>query len=422
LSTALVALLAALPTGSAVAAPAAPSVTTIPVVESLPARDLEEVLSTLPVGALNTTQLSELIAKLPGIEGLVPSLGLGGLTNLKTALSAAITDLAGKGATLRQLLEPAGLPSTLGTELGKLLPLLGTLLGGNPTTKLTEALGSKTPTELVDELLRAVTEPADLSQLLSEIAAGLSLTAPKTLLQSLLGTTMTGGFGLTTVEGAATALDTSTASLTHALEPVTKEADLPATTQALTAPLATGKLLGVINGVKGLTAGLLGSESKETSKETNSEGGKEHTDDKETTTTQETGGSGGGSGNSGGASGNPGGTTVVVNPLTEPGVTSPATIAQALGRLKIVSHRVRGRIATLVMQVPAAGKLTLSGSGVRAMNRQADRPERITLRVTLSRAGASSLRRHHRLHVRLLASFKPSSRPSSSAAVTVTFA
>jgi hypothetical protein len=84
---------------------------------------------------------------------------------------------------------------------------------------------------------------------------------------------------------------------------------------------------------------------------------------------------------------------------------------------------VQGRIATIVVQVPAAGNISLDGSGVRSVRREAAKAERVTLRAVLTRAGVTSLhRRHNRLRVKLKASFKQTSGPSSSATVTVNFA
>jgi hypothetical protein len=82
-----------------------------------------------------------------------------------------------------------------------------------------------------------------------------------------------------------------------------------------------------------------------------------------------------------------------------------------------------GHIATLVLQIPAAGKVVVSGGGVRAIGKGVTKPERLTVKVPLSKAGTASLRKHrNRLSVALKASFKPTSGASSSAGVTVHFA
>ncbi len=91
-------------------------------------------------------------------------------------------------------------------------------------------------------------------------------------------------------------------------------------------------------------------------------------------------------------------------------------------RIRIISRKVRGDAVTTVVQVPAAGRLTLRGSGVRAVSEQADRAERVTLRTVLTKAGVASLRKHrHRLKLRLELSFKEVAGPSASTTTTVGF-
>jgi hypothetical protein len=57
---------------------------------------------------------------------------------------------------------------------------------------------------------------------------------------------------------------------------------------------------------------------------------------------------------------------------------------------------------------------------VRSLRAQVSKAERVTLRITLSKAGTASLRKHrHGLKLELNASFAPVSGASSSAATTV---
>jgi hypothetical protein len=420
LSAALIALLAAIPTGSAVAAPSAKSATTIPVVNALPTEDLEQVLSTLPVSDLGTTgnvskEVAQILSGLPALNGLT-------LNKLEQSLSDLLKTLPAS-TTLAELLKPgSGLKSTLESTLnGALGGLLGGLLGSSPASTLLGAIGSKTPTELVDQLLSEVTEPAKLSQLLNEIAGGLSPTSLNTLLQGLLGTTMTADFVTGTVKSVAETLGTPTESLVTDL-------NLPETTQALTAPLDNGKLLGLLDGVGGLNLSLLGSETGSGgSGGSGGAGGSGSGSEGGAGSGSSGSGSGGSGDSSGGSSGTPGGTTLVINTPVTPSPSSPpasgsATTAAA-GKLKILSHKVRGDVATLVLQAPAAGKIALGGSGVRSVRRETAKAERVTLRAVLSKAGVASLRhRHHRLQVTLKASFKQTGGPSSSATVAVTFA
>ena len=131
---------------------------------------------------------------------------------------------------------------------------------------------------------------------------------------------------------------------------------------------------------------------------------------------------GGGSGGSGGAGGSsPGSTLVLLSvPGTAPGTPAAATAAK-VGKIKVLSHKVKRRQATLVVQVPAAGTLSTAGHGVRAVHRQASRAEKVTVHLALTGAGISALRRHHVMRVPLKVSFAPVSGAKSSASVALQF-
>jgi hypothetical protein len=113
----------------------------------------------------------------------------------------------------------------------------------------------------------------------------------------------------------------------------------------------------------------------------------------------------------------------VVNGLSAPGASGSGSTAKgALTKLEILSRGVRGDAATLVLDVPAAGTLVLSGKGVRSVREQVDRAERVSVRAVLTKAGAALLRkRRHRLEVKLEVSFAPVSGTRSSTATAVAF-
>jgi hypothetical protein len=397
LSISLIALLAAIPTTSAGArsTSAAPSFTPPASVSGLPSGEVEKLLSEIPLGSLNVTQLTELLSKLPAL-GALPA------GKLNEGLTTTIESLVGKGATLGQLTNPTEVVPKLEAELNKLIPLLGTVLGGNPTAKLTEALGSLTPSQLLSSLLNSASKPEQL------MGQALATVNPEKL-QTLLGTTLTGEpFAKTTVGELAGTLGTTAGTLASDLGKTTEQ--LPATALALTAPLTNGKTLGALNSLGGLSLSLLGSGSQE--KGSVREGGGSGS---------ATGGQG--SGSSGGSGGSSGGTTLVVNNPLARQTAAAGSGSKAAGRIKILSHRVKGKVATIVLQVPAAGKLTLGGSGVRSVHRETAEAERVTLRVVLTRAGVALLRRRHsRLRVKLRASFKQIGGPDSSATTAVSFA
>jgi hypothetical protein len=427
LSVVFVTLLAALPTASASAAPSTPGVTLPATVSAVPSSEVEALLSGVSLSDLNTTRLTEALAKLPGLSTLPAG-------KLKEALTKAIEGLTGKGGTLGRLLQPSEIVPGLEVELKKLLSLpelLSLLKGENLTTKLTAALGSTTPSELLDTLLGSTGNPeATLTQLFSELN-------PEAL-KTLLGATLAGEpFSKTTVGELAGKLGMSTETLTKALDTTT--AQLPEDATALTAPLTDGKALGVLDGLSNITLGLLGSPTQEKAGGEGSGGSGSGGGSGGSGSGGSSGSSGGGSGGSGSGDGNggsggagsggaPGTTTVSVNvPLAQTAPIQPSTAkgssTKKAGKIKILSYRVRGRVVTLVVRVPAAGTVALGGSGVRLVRRQTAKAERVTLRTVLTRAGVASLRRHrHGLRVKLEASFEIAGGSSSSAVLVVNFA
>jgi hypothetical protein len=175
---------------------------------------------------------------------------------------------------------------------------------------------------------------------------------------------------------------------------------MPASDTALTAPLADGRTLGVIEGTKGLDLGTLS-------------GG----------TLGAGGGSSGGAGGAGGTggSGTPGSTTTVPSSVPSQSSATPARSAKpTLAKVKILSRKVKGDVVTLVVQLPAAGKLLVSGRGVKKLSRQVKKAQRLTLRVVATKAEASLLHKHRRrVSLELEASFTPVSGPSSATGTKV---
>ncbi|HEX5853702.1 MAG TPA: hypothetical protein VFY36_11480 [Solirubrobacteraceae bacterium] len=372
-------------------------------VVTLPPAEVQEVLSDVPLEDLSAVQLSELLSQLPGLTTLPQG-------QLQEALTKAIETLAGEGGTLAQLSNPTGLISNLEGGLGEVLSpleLLGLLKGESLTTLLTGGLGTPEATQLLGGLLSSA---PDAKQLIEQVLAAVN----GEQLETLLGTTLAGEpVSMGTVEELAGQLGTTDEGLAEALGKTTTQ--LPPGALALTAPLANGKTLGMLNGVEGLTFDLLGP-SPEEGPAGGSGGG-----------AGGAGGSGGASGgsggSSGGSSGTPGGTTVVINALAPPSPTAAASTTQAgLAKVKILSRRVRRHTVTLLVQVPAAGTLTVTGRGLRSLRKQASRAERVTLRASLTKAAVTSLRAHRRhRRIALRVSFAAVGGRGSSASTTVTF-
>jgi hypothetical protein len=376
-------------------------------VSTLPPEEVQEVLSGIPLEDLSAVQLSELLSQLSG-------LGTVNTAKLQEALTKSIEGLAGEGATLAQLSNPTELIGSLEGQLKEVLSLpelLALLKGEGLTSLLTSGLGTPEATKLLGGLLSSSEDP---KQLIEQALGGVNTEK----LDALLGTSLNGeAVGVSTVEGLAGQLGTTDEGLAEALG--TSTSKLPAKALALTAPLTNGKTLGMLNGVEGLTLGLLSPAQKEKEEAGGGSGGG-------------TGGSGGGTGgaggsggSSGGSSGTPGGTTIVVNTLAPQAAPTLASAASAKTvKIRILSWRVRRHAVTLVVQVPGAGRLALAGRGLRSQHAQAARAERMTLRTSLTRAGVASLRgrgrgRHARMQVRL--SFAPVSGRSSSASTAVVF-
>jgi hypothetical protein len=375
LSAGLIAMLAALPTASANAAG--------PSVAALPSPEVQSVLGETPLSGLNAPELAGLLAELPAFEGVNP-------TTLTAALEKVLAELTAEEADLSELLSNGEAATKLETALkellGGLFSQLEGQLGGNPATKLGEVLSSSTVTEILGKLLGSSPEP---QALLSEILAALNPEA----LQKLTGGLPTGEpVSKQTVGELASELETTAPKLAEELG--TTSSVLPETAMALTAPLTNGKALGAFRGAEGVTLGLI-------------EKGAQTVD-------------GGAGGNTGGTPA-PGSTTIILQ-QPAPQTSAPSGAAAKAGKLKILSHHVKGKKATVVVEVPAAGKLTLSGKGVHSLSRETAKAERVTLHTTLSRAGAASARKHHhKLKVPLKVSFKPTAGAASSAAATLAF-
>jgi hypothetical protein len=372
-------------------------------VAALPSNEVEQVLSGVPLNDLSAAKLSEVLSQLPGFKALV-----GG--SLREALAKEIEGLQGEGGTLGQLLSSSELVSGLEAQLKKLLsvpeltelelPLL--LEGKSLSGVLGEVLGSVTARQALGGLLGSAGEP---EQLLEQLLA-----APNPgKLKALLGSTLSGEpFTVGTVGGLASEMGTTPEGLAKDMD--TTSSQLPASAMALTAPLADDKTLGVLDGLEGLDLGLLGSNNEKTPEGAGAGPGG-------------SGGAGAGGSGGNGAAGTPGNTTLVIDNLpAQDAASGSSSSAKALAKVKVLSRKVKGQEAVLVVQVPSAGTLVLKGTRMRRVREQADRAERLTLRAVLTRAGVASLREHHhRLRVKLELSFAPVGGPASSTATTVAF-
>jgi uncharacterized membrane protein YgcG len=407
----------------------------------LSAGELQKLLSALPLGDLSTAQLAHYLATLEGVSVLA-ELKLGllsheelGVAGLEESLSKAIEQL-GPSAKLGELADVEDLLPALETVLeGKLGGLLAVLLGAlGAEAGLESALSSLSLEQLVGSLLKYTTPHEQLAGELSGLAGGLfeELSAEHKLEGLLDGSELTGGFAPKSVKEVAAQLNTTPVAVSEELGQTA--AQLPESATMLTAPLKDGKLAGVAPAAKGLVTGLLSDlgEAPE-GEEGGGKGGPEGTGSHEGESkgnspgAGEDKGSGGGGGQGGpggsGSGGSSGSTTVVLTVPGTPAGKGTGVAKPKVGKVSILSHRVRGHIATITLRVPSAGTATVAGKGVHGVSRQAARSERLTLQVSLSKATSASLRHHRRrLAVKLEVSFHPTAGSGSSATATVVFA
>jgi uncharacterized membrane protein YgcG len=376
-------------------------------VSPLPSVEVEQLLAEVPLNDLSATQLGEVLSQLPGLSILPTSTS-------KQALTETIEHLAGEGATLGQLAGSSELISGLEGHLKGLLSisqLLSLLKGQSLTTVLNDALGSLSSNQILSGLLGASSTPTQV------IEGALTATNP-TKLESLLGSTLTGEpFSKTTVGELASELGMTVEQV--ASDVGTTSSELPSTATALIAPLTDGKTLGVLKALEGLHLGLFEGEGGSGSSGSGS-GGSGGSGSGTGSSGSGTGGSGGAGGSS---SGTPAGTTVVLDsPIPSSTAVTSSSSKPASAKIKLLSKKVRGDVVTLVLSVPAAGRLTLTGHDVRSVAEQTDGAERVTLRTVLRKADAASLRRHrHHLEVKLAVAFKGTGGQRSSITTGVAF-
>jgi hypothetical protein len=83
---------------------------------------------------------------------------------------------------------------------------------------------------------------------------------------------------------------------------------------------------------------------------------------------------------------------------------------------------VKGTTARLKVRVPAAGRVSLSGSGIKTTKKSVGKAQTVNLTVTLSAKARATLRKKHRLVVNARVGYVPKSGSASSATVRITFA
>lgn len=353
-----------------------------------------------------------IVKALGGLAGHLGDLGSGGSESFDGLISALLSSLPGGPGTL----QPEILKALEEVGQSGLRPILEALKGsgslsGEGLTQLEGLLGqlgSLSPSELQQKLtqLLGTLDPSELTGLLGTLFATLTPIQAQGIAEGLLG-------GVDTLSSTKTAGElaqtTGTSADKLSEEVGTAPASLPESVPAVSGSLAgdKGAVVSLIDGADGLAGGL------------GSKGGEP--------------GSGGGSGGAGGAggAGSGSGLTLAVNApastvsITMPGSTAGSTTTGGAkaGKLRILSHKVRGDTATIVLSVPAAGRVVLSGADMKGDARNLLRAQRLVLKVKLAKAGIASLthKRARTLKVRVEAAFQPMQGERSSASALLTF-
>jgi hypothetical protein len=114
-----------------------------------------------------------------------------------------------------------------------------------------------------------------------------------------------------------------------------------------------------------------------------------------------------------GSSGAPG-----VGNLT-PGSTAFPPLA-AVGKVSIAKHSYKKGMLALLVDAPSNGTLRVTGDGLTTLEKSCPRASTYELKLSLTRAGKASLRKRHRLQLKVRVGFTPISGTASSTTLTLT--
>jgi hypothetical protein len=103
---------------------------------------------------------------------------------------------------------------------------------------------------------------------------------------------------------------------------------------------------------------------------------------------------------------------------------TPISIQGCKPAITILSHKVKGRTATIVITVPSAGKLQATGKGLSKWTGKTHGAGNLTAKLTLSSKEQASLVRHHRKTqpVRVKLTFTPTKGPKLTTTLTIKIA
>jgi hypothetical protein len=114
------------------------------------------------------------------------------------------------------------------------------------------------------------------------------------------------------------------------------------------------------------------------------------------------------------------GSSTTIAPAALP-VNPPPASKSTVTKVKIISHKVKGHVLTLVVKAPASGKLTVSAAHVTSQSKKTTKAQTVTFRLALTKAGIASVKRHRKINAKVKVAFKPTSGTASSATTTAHF-
>jgi hypothetical protein len=99
---------------------------------------------------------------------------------------------------------------------------------------------------------------------------------------------------------------------------------------------------------------------------------------------------------------------------------TPVTITGCTPAIAVVSHKVKGRIATLVVSVPSPGKLTATGKGLSKGTVKAAKAGDVTVKVALTKAETARLSKHKGRKLKATVRLQFAAKTGSSLSTTTT--
>jgi hypothetical protein len=85
------------------------------------------------------------------------------------------------------------------------------------------------------------------------------------------------------------------------------------------------------------------------------------------------------------------------------------------------TSKVKGSTATLRVKVPGPGAISVTGGSVKKATKRAGKASTVSVKVSLSKAGKKSVKRHKKLTVSLRVRFTPNGGTTATKTVRVTF-